>query len=363
MKVFLLPVVVGVLLISLSIDVQAIDDMLLYCPFDSTTKCYDGETPSTETGLSYDNGILGQGVVLDDSDRLEYSTTGNFQKEEGTISVWVKPKEPFTGQRYIIDIFDAHPYGGNQSDTRWRIVTAESELAFELYDGAHNSGNTFIMDYSSWESRWYFLTFTWNLNEGFWAYVDGQPIGFYTDEHYPLDIDSVSPHIEVGYYRDTVAHQYEGVIDELRIYDRILSDTEILEEYENITIPEPPDPPEPPCNCTELDERITDLEDRVDDLEETDCDSRLSDLEGRVGVLESAVSAIQDSITLLEDSLDLFKDTVISYMTSLPFRTKKEMVCDYMKDNDIDEYSALGLDCEVKEFSYRHWTWEYCRCE
>lgn len=131
-----------------------------------------------------------------------------------------------------------------------------------------------------------------------------------------------------------------------------------------VTIPgEPPEPPEPPCNCTELSERIDGLEERVDELEDAECDSRLSDIEDRADLLEAALTTLQESLALLQDSVDAFRGTIITYLTNAPFRTKKEMVCGHMKENDLDEYSALGLDCEIKEFSYRQWTWEYCRCE
>jgi hypothetical protein len=38
------------------------------------------------------------------------------------------------------------------------------------------------------------------------------------------------------------------------------------------------------------------------------------------------------------------------------------MVCGYMKDNDLTEYSALGLSCEIKEYKYGSYSWKRCRC-
>lgn len=65
---------------------------LLLLPFDSLLTTADGEAPTQASGLTFESGITGSGVLVDSSDRLEYATAGNFGSQAGTIEFWIKPR-------------------------------------------------------------------------------------------------------------------------------------------------------------------------------------------------------------------------------------------------------------------------------
>jgi len=103
--------------------------------------------------------------------------------------------------------------------------------------------------------------------------------------------------------------------------------------------------PEPPCNCSELRERIEALEERVNTLEAT-------------------VSIIQDSLSLLQQAFEDFRNLILGYLSNAHWWERKMMVCGYMRDNNLTEYSGLGLNCTMKETKgkFPFSIWRNCKC-
>src|SRR3954447_4237350 len=71
-------------------DVDA--NTLLLLRFENTLNGEQGETPVQNIGVSFESGILGQGILVDNSDILQYATANNFNMPAGTIEFWVKPR-------------------------------------------------------------------------------------------------------------------------------------------------------------------------------------------------------------------------------------------------------------------------------
>jgi hypothetical protein len=108
-----------------------------------------------------------------------------------------------------------------------------------------------------------------------------------------------------------------------------------------------------PCNCSEQNQRISNLE------------GNLTELKERVNSLESAIATIQSSVSLLQQGLDAFKSLVLAYLSNAPLLTKQSMICGYMKDNNLKNYSALGLSCEIKGWfqGKPFLEWKHCKCK
>src|SRR5439155_13013756 len=65
---------------------------LLLLHFDNNLAGVDGETPTQATGVTFEGGVLGKGVLVDGSDILTYGTAANFAAAAGTIEFWIKPR-------------------------------------------------------------------------------------------------------------------------------------------------------------------------------------------------------------------------------------------------------------------------------
>lgn len=65
---------------------------------------------------------------------------------------------------------------------------------------------------------------------------------------------------------------------------------------------------------------------------------KVQDLENRMNLVERIIRRIQDVLK-----------KITGYLTYLPKGQRKHMVCGYMIDNNITEYSDLGLTCELIE--------------
>lgn len=94
----------------------------------------------------------------------------------------------------------------------------------------------------------------------------------------------------------------------------------------------------PEFNLTELEQRITKLE------------QENALLSQRVGLLESTVASIQQTLTNLQNSLSNFissQGIFNQHLSFLPYGTRKDMVCGYIKTNHLTNETAFGLTCKI----------------
>jgi hypothetical protein len=130
-----------------------------------------GEFPTTNGGLQFEPGVLGQGVVIDNdfgfADYLKYETAGNFNMAEGTIEFWVKPRwngsdnqhRAFFSLGALGSDFILHKDGG--TNFRFVINTEDSEA---------NQGYSFL----NWKANeWHHIAVTWKIPGRMITYIDG----------------------------------------------------------------------------------------------------------------------------------------------------------------------------------------------
>jgi len=161
------------------------------------------------------------GILISESGSLN---NGNFQSGY-TIAAWIKPTGLPTESDYNV-IVSTNGFG-----LRLLIYESDPDVLLEAY---HRD----LQGTYSWppfapmpRDSWYFTVTTWDGSTGEWKmFLDGNP-------SYPFTTDGL---VENPSHPDRVAigrgswydrWYFEGTIDDVRIYNRVLSDSEVTELY------------------------------------------------------------------------------------------------------------------------------------
>ncbi len=98
---------------------------------------------------------------------------------------------------------------------------------------------------------------------------------------------------------------FNGIIDEVSVYNYAKTAEEIWEDYQSFITPEPP------CNCTELTERVSTLEEETEDLQ-----SRVETLEQGQGTVPPHNHTISEVIGL-QGALDTIQELICKIIYDL----------------------------------------------
>lgn len=211
----------GVVSASAQSDVDA--NTLLLLRFENTLNGEQGETPVQNSGVSFQSGILGQGVVV--GSLLQYATAGNFNMPAGTIEFWVKP---FWGNFDNQDrVFFSLGFGPN-SDF---VLLKDSAGKFRFIIGADDSEANQGANAANWfANRWHHIAVTWTVPGRMITYIDG----FEVVNHASTSQDVVSPvpsALNIGSRSVQNNAQAKCVIDELRISNIARTPAEIYARF------------------------------------------------------------------------------------------------------------------------------------
>jgi hypothetical protein len=192
---------------------------LLLLPFDGVLTAADGESPTQASGMTFEDGVAGSGVLVDGADRLDYASAGNFGKTAGTIEFWIKPRWNGNDQspHFFFTIGDA----------LWVVKDGADNLRFFL--GPEDSEAYQGYNLGAWvANEWHHVAVTWSVPGRLKTYVDGVPrISHPTG---PGDLlPSVPAALTIGSQNGSL--QANAVIDELRISDVARSDEEIAQSF------------------------------------------------------------------------------------------------------------------------------------
>ncbi len=133
----------------------------------------------------------------------------------------------------------------------------------------------------------------------------------------------------------------------------------IVIEFDNVNvyIPCQGDCPTLPA----LEERVSVLENKTRELEDKvnalqSVVNRTQSLENRIEVLEGVVASMQSILNSLQGSLNTSISILKGYLSNLPLGFRHNMICYYMKQVNVTNYSDLGLKCEWDN------RFRICRC-
>jgi hypothetical protein len=208
-----------------------------YFPFDEwLTNTYDyssGNNDGTNTNVNFINGIIGNGTNITGTASYITSsnTLGNFNSADFTISLWVKYSSART--EYILS---KRLYCACQNFWNIRLENTGS-ISFETSDAACSSYNFFSTPLAYNDNTFHHLGITrYTTETGYGAmsnyiiYVDGLPKNSIRGYITPL---SNTETFKIG--KSACANNYNGVLDDLTIYDRALSGSEINTLFNNQT--------------------------------------------------------------------------------------------------------------------------------
>ena len=211
-------------------------------------------------GAQFADGVVGNGLRLDGmNDYVSVTDGGAFPAaigalSQGTISTWFRfDVMPETGEIYpIFYMGDATIPSGTQGPAKLsatlevgHFFANDAKLYWTTYSGGHTPTMCFDTGFNLNPGQWYHFAVVVDPT-GNTGYLNGQEL---TGRHYnfadassPEFLEDVPTQEEVwfgrGFLASTPTEEYfPGAIDEVLIYDRLLSGAEIADYY--ASVPEP----------------------------------------------------------------------------------------------------------------------------
>jgi hypothetical protein len=192
---------------------------LLLLPFEHDLKSADGEAPTRTSGVTFEPGIAGAGVLIEGSDLLAYSSTGNFAAGAGTVEFWIKPR--WNGDDHSTHFFFT------LGDALWIVKDGADNLRFIL--GSEDSEAYQGYNLGAWAANdWHHLAVTWSIPGEMKTYIDGVQRISHSSGTKDL-ISSIPPEMVIG--SQAGALQADAVIDELRVSDVARSAEEVARSF------------------------------------------------------------------------------------------------------------------------------------
>jgi hypothetical protein len=145
--------------------------LFLLCHFDNSTVCEGNMYPKNVYGVTFvedtrdlmEETVPVQGAYIDGVDKLLYPTSENFNKNRGTIMMWVKPTD-LTEEHYLFYSKDFN--GGNQ----FSLYLSENGTVFQVFD---KTGKNYTINAGIINLEWHHIAATWDNLKGISLYVDG----------------------------------------------------------------------------------------------------------------------------------------------------------------------------------------------
>ncbi|WFB36745.1 LamG domain-containing protein [Kiritimatiellota bacterium B12222] len=210
------------------------EGLLLYLPWDTSMKASvaAGENaPNKSENIEVVEGKFGKGVKLSEDARLNYPGRDNFDIQEGTIAFWAKRDIPWkqTDKGFIL-VKAIAGQNWNQSSFYFSI-TPYGQLRVWLWNEEKQQTLYMVTPIPPQADVWYHLAATF-IDGEVRIYVNGEE-GSYTnngkgDPMMMMPSGEVK-NLQIGSDYD---HGFQGVFDEFRVYNRVLSPGEIKKLYE-----------------------------------------------------------------------------------------------------------------------------------
>jgi len=210
-------------------EIENVRGNVLTLNFNNTLGGVEGESPSMQSGINYNNAILGQGVILDNQAELSYLSNSNIRFSEGTIEAVIKTN--WNGNDNVNHTLFSWGQGGGiliEKD-----VNGYFKIIVNRY-GQASAGNEIATAFSidDWVANdWKHIAVTWSstLIE---LYINGSKKN-QESTNYALPPISANSFF-IG--SDNLNKNWNGTIDEFYISDFPKTAFEIMEFYESLQL-------------------------------------------------------------------------------------------------------------------------------
>lgn len=202
------------------------DSLIVYYPFNNDFNDHSGNNYNAKVNGSVLTGTKNKACFFDginDYIEIQGVETLNTVKQL-TVSCWIKPMK---AERYVPWISKANE---DNRKSQWRLCfgpDARNEVSFVFHNGEWNDYN-FLFQFEM--NRWYHVLYLIdNMNHTASIYIDGKNIKAF-------DIGELSTShgsLFIGCQNGAKSF-YQGLIDEILIYNRLLKESEIEKLYNQL---------------------------------------------------------------------------------------------------------------------------------
>lgn len=199
-------------------------NLVAWLPADGNAKNLIGSTSATLlNGASYATGKVKQAFSLDGiNDSIETSTTGLMNALSLTIECWVKPQLRSDGEDFPTNVISNNNAGQFGHGFGVNVSASGSQMKVE-----YQNGFAILPAVTFTAGEWYHIAVVYTSGN-FKAFVNGQLVHDFNFAQEALDGANL---IRIGRHNDDAGYGtkrfFKGLIDEVSLYSRALSETTI----------------------------------------------------------------------------------------------------------------------------------------
>ena len=213
----------------------------------------NSHTATNNSALWVSNGILGGAFEFTGADN-RYINDSNHNIDIKTISLWFYNDVNLSSSTQDDTLFSGDYSGGGYPNLHTSAYGGA--MAGEIFNFEVDSGDFFWWDSSLVpaiiEIGWHFIALTWNdTASGYNLYLDGTDSGLSKEAGTPSE-NAIFSDFSVGIYHDDT-REWDGKIDEIGIWNRSLSTSELGDLYNSGVGFNPHDIAITPSNASNLD--------------------------------------------------------------------------------------------------------------
>ena len=297
-KIFVIIALLGVLMVGFVSAEGWADDLnyglVSYYDFNNNTLDIYGDNDGVKYGANYINGILGNGLSFDGADDyVDILDDDSLDLNNFSFSLWFNADYQTTG--YLIN----KGQNNNVDEISYRIYLAH----FITADTWTNENGRKWLQFAYPTNQWNHMVFVYDGSDEI-VYLNGAEVDRVAQYGVTRVTDTNLIFGARSFDNQVITH-YKGLMDEIGVWGRALTDKEVAQLWNNGTGIEYSVFESEPT----LEERLEILEQRIEELENytSGPDTRLVELEGKVEVLEERTLWLESQI-----------DKIIDFILNLP---------------------------------------------
>ncbi len=196
---------------------------------------YDG----TVSGASWTTGNINNALSFDGvDDYVELPTTTQMSSSTGSVSMWINSSQDYTNSGMIF--YGAGDVNGNGFGSGDELhVHFNSDETLGLFIQGDTQSVNIVSDDTYADGQWHHVAATWDINGEAILYIDGAEVA---SANHDANVFNFSASMRLGTTYQTGIRSYEGLLDQVKVYEGVLSTTdvgELINEGPGLTPVEP----------------------------------------------------------------------------------------------------------------------------